>query len=336
MKFNVFALVILVLALSGIANSESSKEFAPVEKSADGCTGCTPPAVKLSGCNCTYTNDDYYFDDVFYDDYYFEENSSSLFVVPRQLPNAPRPTSQQWIFLLLVGFVIIALVVIRNTSAGRTVFRHIGDLASIIGLALALVVIGFSNGWLPPILAFKSIAVSSSPEFEHQRMLFQKACSHGDSASCVHLGYMAWEGLGGLQDSKLARESFSSGCERGEATSCAFLGIMFSEGLGGTEDEQSASTAFRRSCELKESAGCFNMGVILEFPDAGRKANPEALTHYQLSCDLGEGMGCYRLAILYETGINELLSQDKVRAKRLYGLACQQSLDIACKRASNL
>ncbi|MCB9537562.1 MAG: hypothetical protein H6704_15030 [Myxococcales bacterium] len=92
-------------------------------------------------------------------------------------------------------------------------------------------------------------------------------------------------------------------------------------------DDAAAAAAYERGCALGDGAACRGA--------AERAADPRAAArHLQRACDLADAAGCGALAAAVEAGRG--VRADRLRARLLYGLACEGGHGASCPARMDL
>ncbi len=60
----------------------------------------------------------------------------------------------------------------------------------------------------------------------------------------------------------------------------------------------------------------------------------KAIILWRAACNVGKFIGCYNLALMYDKG--DGVSQNKKKAKELYGKACKEGNKMSCKNYRKL
>lgn len=172
--------------------------------------------------------------------------------------------------------------------------------------------------------------------------LFNKACSFGDSRSCVWVGRVEHEF--GNKESGLSH--IRTLCEKKSAYACYSLWEIYKsdksgdEGLNdqraaeylqkslsilhGLEDFDSSLTMFEQACETDNATACLNFGILLEQVDKKIRAKEM----YAKGCELGSGAACSNLGYMFQS------QQDLDQAKKQYTKACFMDEAYGCYNLS--
>ncbi|EGC0926770.1 sel1 repeat family protein [Campylobacter jejuni] len=82
---------------------------------------------------------------------------------------------------------------------------------------------------------------------------------------------------------------------------------------------------FKSLCEKDISKACFSLAFMYESAKGMSKDLNQAYKFYDKACTLGFGESCYLLG-----RYNQLEKQDLTKAKRYFGMACDQKHQEAC------
>ncbi|EPB3104077.1 tetratricopeptide repeat protein, partial [Campylobacter jejuni] len=115
--------------------------------------------------------------------------------------------------------------------------------------------------------------------------------------------------------------AFNKACTLGESLSCNNIALFYEK----EKDGQMASSFYKRSCDLKNARACYQLGSLYDKGELVKASVKSALAFYSKSCTLGFSESCYLLG-----RYNQLEKQDLTKAKRYFGMACDQKHQEAC------
>jgi TPR repeat protein len=167
---------------------------------------------------------------------------------------------------------------------------------------------------------------------------FRQACQLGAPNGCFHLANMTEQGQGVKKDLAAARSHYDKACKGDVGPGCYRLGLFMFLGHGGARDPDQAATIFRKACGLShkyQGESCFNVVSAFRGPGGMLGSNKQIGLYLRKSCELKYPRGCAALARLYEQGRGGV-SKDRVKARALYGKACNAGLRDACEAVRKL
>ncbi|MGL4821337.1 MAG: tetratricopeptide repeat protein, partial [Bacilli bacterium] len=92
---------------------------------------------------------------------------------------------------------------------------------------------------------------------------YHRAIEAGDAEACYYLGVAHLQGIGVVQDEKLAAHYFEFGTERKCAQCTLQLGYCYQTGTGVDEDQARAIHYYGVAADLGSPMAAFNLGVLL-------------------------------------------------------------------------
>ena len=181
----------------------------------------------------------------------------------------------------------------------------------------------------------KAIPVNLPPIKQVQTM-YKEACEHNLGVGCDRLGGMHQLGIGVKKSMKSAFKFYKKACQNQWMLGCTHAGFVLSLSSSKRNQNQ-AHRYFTQACQNQEGLGCTLLGLrYLE-----GKENPEhkqepkkAQPYFDQACQAGELLGCVNLGILYALGTSG--QEDKVKARRLFRLACDHQVSLGCKGLDRL
>ena len=110
----------------------------------------------------------------------------------------------------------------------------------------------------------QAVALFNQKQYKEARPLFNQACNgtdengfkyagfDGEMKACNYLGYLYAQGLGGVHDTKKARDIYQRACDQGILSSCASLGSLYQD----AGDNDTARRYFQKACDGGVAEGC--------------------------------------------------------------------------------
>ncbi|EKL9522840.1 sel1 repeat family protein [Campylobacter jejuni] len=158
-------------------------------------------------------------------------------------------------------------------------------------------------------------------KFDKAYEIFKSLCEKDISKACFSLAFMYESAKGMSKDLNQAYKFFNKACTLGESLSCNNIALFYEK----EKDGQMASSFYKRSCDLKNARACYQLGSLYDKGELVKASVKSALAFYSKSCTLGFGESCYLLG-----RYNQLEKQDLTKAKRYFGMACDQKHQEAC------
>ncbi len=153
--------------------------------------------------------------------------------------------------------------------------------------------------------------------------LAEKGCTLQSGAACLFLAGIYGSDRG-RKDEPRALALLERGCAAGHAAGCSALGERLE-----TSDKARAAALFAKACEGDDGRGCRRSGGVAQASGDLAKATAS----YEKACDLEDAAGCLAGGSLRHHGKGVL---DLVKARELYGHACDDDLGAACAGLSTL
>ncbi|EAK1921710.1 sel1 repeat family protein [Campylobacter jejuni] len=160
-------------------------------------------------------------------------------------------------------------------------------------------------------------AKGMSKDLNQAYKFYDKACKLGLANACSNMALLL-QNQGYKNEALLA---FNKACTLGESLSCNNIALFYEK----EKDGQMASSFYKRSCDLKNARACYQLGSLYDKGELVKASVKSALAFYSKSCTLGFGESCYLLG-----RYNQLEKQDLTKAKRYFGMACDQKHQEAC------
>ncbi len=132
------------------------------------------------------------------------------------------------------------------------------------------------------------------------------ACSAKQVRSCVLLGRLEEQGLGGPQDVTTAQERFTKACDAGEAAGCFALGTAYSQGSFGGKVPKLAYAAFEKGCKAGFQDACAQAGLMKADGTGTEKDLEGGIDAIEEACIKKSGLACAWLASLTSNGFGSL------------------------------
>lgn len=155
---------------------------------------------------------------------------------------------------------------------------------------------------------------------------FTKACDAGEGIGCVALGIAYAEGSFGGKVPKLAYGAFEKGCKAGFQDACARAGISKADGTGTEKDLDGGMDMIAEACVKKSAAACSTLAAISEYGSVKGSAT-EIKRLKERACELGHEVTCISLA-QHEA--------DPTIQLRYYDTACSFDSQLGCNVAADL
>ncbi|MBI5536404.1 MAG: sel1 repeat family protein [Deltaproteobacteria bacterium] len=184
------------------------------------------------------------------------------------------------------------------------------------GLALRLAVRACELGSEPTCMdEAQRLAGRGRAEDEQAFSLRAKACEHGHSAACLHLGelYRHQHIPSPVHaDPPTARQYLEKACDRGSGDGCSQAGEMYQRGEGGAVQVQRAVELYRRAVPLLDAEcqsppterwglpkgdACHTLGILREKGRGTGVDLQRALDAWKLGCEAGGSSSCLSLGV---------------------------------------
>lgn len=217
-------------------------------------------------------------------------------------------------------------------------------------------------------------AIGTNNDEEKAMYFYKKACSAGSALACSNVASLYDIGTSSIpQDKIMANELYIVGCNGGDMFACNNLGYMFANGLGVKKDLFKSLQYYKFACDGGSSLGCYNLGLLSNTNNifglnkdklglldlnylacnkgdligcanlgymygTGKAGVPKndfnAIRYLDIACKGGVISSCNNLAVMYENGSG--IKQDINKALELYGLSCENGLEVSCKHYKRL
>jgi TPR repeat protein len=119
--------------------------------------------------------------------------------------------------------------------------------------------------------------------------LYEAACTTGDQAACVNLGWAYHDGYVGQPNGVEAMGIWSKACKEGYARACGTIGtLMLTSPTGQTR----AFEFLEKACNLGDGEGCLNLGTMYSRGELVRQNVEMASQLFKRACTLGSSAAC--------------------------------------------
>jgi hypothetical protein len=122
--------------------------------------------------------------------------------------------------------------------------------------------------------------------------VFERACDHGDGASCFILGSLLHSGRGVPRDDVRAVALFQKSCASGWWRGCGRLGESYLWGEGTAPDPRQAFESFEKACRGQYGPSCFNVAIMYRRGMVGPKDEAAARQSLHQACNFGVPSAC--------------------------------------------
>ena len=185
------------------------------------------------------------------------------------------------------------------------------------------------------------------------RQLGIKLCEQKEAEICGVTAHLHKKNEGGAIDYKMARTLNQKGCELGHALVCYNLARSYQINEGVEADQVSkfkeenlkkALFYYQRACKLEDEPSCKKAEEIkqqtmvidqkLTVSQLRTLCKNNRVKACEMLCQQGGNRDCFYAGVLYHLGRNT--SQDFVKARSFYQLACDQDFKLACANLGHL
>ena len=125
------------------------------------------------------------------------------------------------------------------------------------------------------------------------------AAEQGDAVAQLFLGQMFFEGLGVLQDYKVAKMWFEKSASNNISMAQNNLGLMYEQGKGVAQDQEEAVKWFRQAAEQGIIQAQFNLGLMYEQGKGVAQDLQKAAIWYQKAAVQGDKNAQFNLGAFY-------------------------------------
>lgn len=165
--------------------------------------------------------------------------------------------------------------------------------------------------------------------------LYEAACTLGDQAVCVQLGWLLWEGKGVAKSPERALTLGRAACGT-IAEGCALAGYArvetAGEGAVGDPARRDAVALFERGCTAGSGLACAHLGVMIARCEGVACDAARAKTLLTKACGDGEAFACDELASVLADGT----PAERAQAEQLATKSCAAGNQDACTLKAEL
>ena len=148
------------------------------------------------------------------------------------------------------------------------------------------------------------------------------AAEQGDAVAQLFLGQMFFEGLGVLQDYKVAKMWFEKSASNNISMAQNNLGSIYENGKGVAQDLQKAAIWYQKAAVQGDKNAQFNLGLMYEQGKGVAQDQEEAVQWFRQAAEQGNMMAQNNLGSIYENGKG--VAQDLQKAAIWYQKAAVQ------------
>jgi TPR repeat protein len=189
-----------------------------------------------------------------------------------------------------------------------------------------------------------ALAFGKNADATKSRDLHQKACTGGESTSCLTLASLAERAPFGPDAAKfqpnptLAFGYTKKACELGSSYACSLLAKRYIEGKGVMANMDEGLKTLDRSCEKRNYSACTERARFFVSGDSGAKKDPaKGLELYAGACEKNNyGPACIGGGDLLRDG-SGTVKKDPEKARKFYSHACENlRFGKACVSLANM
>jgi TPR repeat protein len=123
--------------------------------------------------------------------------------------------------------------------------------------------------------------------------LYLRACNLGNATGCYNYAVsLSKHSNGDTAKGKKALSFFKKACSKGDSDSCLGVGMMYEAGYTAPKDYKEAFNFYQKACKLKNAKGCFYLGVLYGKGKGVKKDYDKAEKYLLESCYFGFEKGC--------------------------------------------
>jgi serine/threonine protein kinase/TPR repeat protein len=160
--------------------------------------------------------------------------------------------------------------------------------------------------------------------------LYRRACKGGLPRACANLGWMHFNGEGGVdKDPVLAASFFQRACDGGAAMGCLGVSRAYAEGLGADRNPEQAFLYAEHACNGGAVAGCIREERARIEGTGVTKDVQGGLAHLDALCTRREPTVCSELAKIFTQGDGDV-HKDPLRAQDYAKKACDLGSKVDC------
>ena len=153
------------------------------------------------------------------------------------------------------------------------------------------------------------------------------AAEQGDAVAQLFLGQMFFEGLGVLQDYKVAMMWFKKSASSNISMAQNNLGLIYEQGRGVDQDLKEAARWYQKAAMQGDKNAQFNIGLMYEQGRGVTQDLEESVQWYRQAAEQGNMLAQNNLGSIYEQGRG--VDQDLKEAARWYQKAAVQGSNAA-------